>query len=168
MEEFHDWAKTDLQTSLELDPKSYLAILHPLTIAKTYNDKHLADIYLKRGNTLLPSNFLVRASYLIHLAPRWGGSYSEMKSFIAASGAQGVPKRDIDLLTAIMISDQGDTAREQQQTDLSQYAYVKALTLGTLGGPRFREDYLHNAARICKEPGHRVKDYCRYAPRRPY
>ena len=161
MEQMHQLAKRDLQTSLQFNPKSYLAILHLLNIAMFEDDKQSAAIYLKQGNAVLPSNFLVRARYLIHLTPKWGGSYSEMERFIAASRAQGVSKQDTDLLTAIMSNDQGDTAAHLQQTAVSQDAYVKALTLGKPGGLRFRQDYLRSAARICKDPRHSANDYCR-------
>jgi Domain of unknown function (DUF4034) len=161
MQQMHQLAKKDLQTSLQLNPKAYLATLHLLNIAMHEDDKQAAATYLKQGNALLPSNLLVRARYLIHLSPRWGGSYSEMERFIAASRTQGLSKQDVDLLTAIMSADQGDTLRQQQQPAVAEQAYVKALTLGKAGGPRFREDYLRSAARICKDARHSSSDYCR-------
>ena len=153
-------AEKDLETSLRLNPKSYLAILHLLNIAQYEGNEQAAKKYLHLGNELFPGNFILRARYLIHLTPRWGGSYHDMEKFIAECRAQGLQKDKIDLLKAIMFNDLGFSAREQGNMDAARKAYENALILAQSGGPRFRRDYMSYASRICMDPKYGNKPYC--------
>jgi len=160
MTQMFSLAKIDLEAALGLNPKSYLAMLHLLNIAQFEGDDRAADKYLAAGNAVLPSNFLVRARYLIHLTPRWGGSYRRMDSFIEECQSRGVAQDKIDLLNAIKRDDQGAVAGERGSTAQAQALYKEALLLARSAGPRFRRDYLGFSAGICSEPEHRSKEYC--------
>ena len=153
-------AKQDLEMSLRLNPKSYLAILHLLNIAQFQGNKRAANNYLHLGNTVLPSNFIVRARYLIHLTPKWGGSYQSMERFIDKSRSQGLPQEKLDLLNAIKLDDQGAMAEEKGNNNLARAEYKRALVLARFAGERFRQDYLRSASRICGEAEHRSQAYC--------
>ena len=153
-------AKQDLEMSLRLNPKSYLAILHLLNIAQFQGNKHAANNYLHMGNTALPSNFIVRARYLLHLTPKWGGSYQSMERFIDKSRSQGLSQDKLDLLNAIKFDDQGAMAEEKGNLDLARSEYKRALVLAKFAGQRFRQDYLRSASRICGEVEHQSQKYC--------
>ncbi len=142
MEQMFVLSKQDLEMSLRLNPKSYLAILHLLNIAQYEGDDAAATRFLSLGNAVLPSNFILRARYLIHLTPRWGGSYKQMDKFIDQCRSQGMPEDKVDLLNAIKFDDQGKTAEERRSNSQACAAFGKALTLSTSGGQRFRKDYL--------------------------
>ena len=109
---------------------------------------------------MLPSNFIVRARYLIHLAPKWGGSHPSMEKFIAQCRSQGLAQDKIDLLDAIKIDDQGTVAEERGNIEQARAEFKKALLLAHPASKKFRQDYLSSSARICGEPEHRGKDYC--------
>jgi Domain of unknown function (DUF4034) len=160
MEQMFDLSKNDLTTSLRLNPRSYLSVLHLLNIAQVEGDDSAARRYLKLGNGLLPSNFLIRARYLIHLTPRWGGSYELMDEFIETCRSEGLPPAKIDLLTAIKLDDRGHAEQEKQQNELAHADYASALTLSDSGGARFRRDYLQAALQLCKEPRTAASAYC--------
>lgn len=160
MKRMFDLSKNDLTTSLRLNPRSYLAVLHLLNIAQYEGDDAAADRYLMLGNRLVPSNFLVRARYLIHLTPRWGGSYELMDEFIETCRSEGLPPAKIDLLKAIKLDDRGHSEQEQQQRELAHADYASALALSDSGGPRFRHDYLKASLQLCKEPRIAVSEYC--------
>ena len=161
MEEMFELAKKDLRTSLRIDQKSYLAVLHLLNIAQFEGDDRAAREYLVLGSTAYPGNFLVRARYLIHLTPKWGGSYTAMDTFIESCRSQGMPPDKINLLSAIKFDDQGHSAQEQGQTEQARSAYANALALSRSSGPRFRQDYLQYSLQICREPQNSSKEYCR-------
>jgi tetratricopeptide (TPR) repeat protein len=160
MEQMHALATRDLETSVRLNPKSYLAILQLLNIAQFDGDEAAARRYLNVGNEILPSNFMVRARYLITLTPKWGGSYEQMDKFIAECKSQGVPQGKLDLFNAIKFDDQGRVAEEDRNHDDARGLYEKALGLSVAGGPRFRRDYLKQAIRLCRESGYSDRPYC--------
>jgi tetratricopeptide (TPR) repeat protein len=161
MEQMFELAKKDLKTSLRLNAKSYLAIVHLINIAQFQGDDRAARECLALGNATLPNNFLIRARYLIHLAPKWGGSYKMMDKFIETSRSEGLPPEKIQMLTAIELDDQGHSAREQGQSELARSTYAKALTLAIPAGSRFRRDYLQYSLQICAEPQTGTAIYCR-------
>lgn len=160
MEQMFALAEKDLAMSLRLDPKSYLSILHLLNIAQYVGNDRIAKKYLELGKEVFPANFILRARYLIHLAPRWGGSYRDMEKFINECSAQGLPKHKTDLLKAIMLNDLGFSAEEQGNMDAASTAYENALILAQSGGPRFHRDYMGYAGRICNGPKYSNKPYC--------
>jgi tetratricopeptide (TPR) repeat protein len=160
MQRMHQLAKEDLATSLRLNPKSYITILHLLNIAQFESDDRAADKYLALGNAVLPSNFLLRARYLIHLTPKWGGSHQKMKLFIERCRSEGLSQDKLDMLNAIRFEDQGSVAEAGGNTDQARAEYVKALVAARSSGKRFRQDYLRGSAAICEEPEHKGKDYC--------
>src|SRR5215813_9571151 len=100
MERMFELAKKDLKASLRLNPKSYLAMLHLINIAQFQGDDSAAREYLALGNATLPNNFLIRARYLIHLTPKWGGSYQMMDKFVEASRSEGLSPDKIEMMTA--------------------------------------------------------------------
>jgi hypothetical protein len=160
MEQMHTLAKKDLMTALQLNPKSYLALLHLLNIAEDESDDRAAREYLALGNAILPTNITIRARYLIHLTPKWGGSYAKMDAFIDSCRSQGLSPGMIDKLIAIKIDDQGFSAQLDGQMDRARVSYMKALTLAAAAEPRFRQDYLKYSLQICAEPQSATAEYC--------
>ena len=160
MTQMFDLAKKDLEAALQLNPRSYLAVLHLLNIAQFEGNDGAADRYLRLGNSLLPSNFLVRARYLIHLTPRWGGSYRQMDQFISQCRTDGLSTSQIDLLHAIELDDQARVLHEKGDWEQARPKYLDALRLSISGGSRFRRDYLSASIKVCADPQHGTKEYC--------
>ena len=161
MEQMFEISKKDLKRSLKLNPKSYLSILHLLNIAQFQGDYKAADKYLALANSVSPSNFLVRARYLIQLAPKWGGSYRSMDKFINECRTQGLAQDKIDMLNAIKADDQGSAAEERGKSEFARTEFKKALILSQGADQRIRQTYLASSLRICGESEHRGKEYCR-------
>jgi tetratricopeptide (TPR) repeat protein len=153
-------AKRDLETALRLNPRSYLAVVHLLNIAQFEGDDDASDRYLQLGNALQPSNLLVRARYLIHLTPRWGGSYASMDQFIDGSRAAGLAANQVDLLRAILLNDQGSALLSKGDWQQARRKYEGALQLSMAGGPRFRRDYLNESMQVCSDTQLAAKEYC--------
>ena len=160
MEKMFTLAKQDLEMSLRLDPRSYLAALHLLNIAQFEGDDRAAEKYLALGNAAFPSNFILRARYLIHLTPKWGGSYKDMKNFINKCQDQGLSQDKINMLKAIMSDDQGTLAEEHGNIGKAIEYFINALTLSQSASERFKRSYLGSSERICYEPEYQRKYYC--------
>jgi tetratricopeptide (TPR) repeat protein len=150
MEKMHKLAIKDLNKALQLDPKSYLAVLHLLNIALFDGDDRSVDVYMRLGNKLLPSNLLVNMRYLIHLAPRWGGSYGEMEKFINESRRQGLSPDTIHLMQAIEYDDRGSMAVVNSDYKKAIPYYLNALIITKNIDNRIREHYLSNSLSICQ------------------
>lgn len=89
-------AKPHLTEALRLEPHSYIAGLHLLNIEQFEGDDAAARQYLDRANSILPKNFLARARYMVHLAPKWGGSFEAMEGFLGeCSSSNGSGSRRV-------------------------------------------------------------------------
>ena len=159
MREYHDIAKTELTTSLKLTRKPFLSVFHLLDISQSEGDEKTSLELLESANKMLPSNTLARNRYMDSLEPRWGGSYEQMKDFIAKSKAEGVSAVGIMQLEAIMYDDMGFTAMERDEKRAATEHFLKALERAQRVGGEFRKDFLkHSNYYSCREPA--LKKYC--------
>ncbi|MGO4303686.1 tetratricopeptide repeat protein [Cupriavidus sp. RAF12] len=149
MQEQFEIAKKDLHKALDLNPRSYLAILNLLNITLRQGDYEQAEELLRRGNKLYPRNILMRGRYMVHLQPRWGGSYEAMDAFVRKSRADGVPDTDLNLLVAIKLEDIGFTSEEHGDFDSARKNYLKALALSSDTDRRFVPVHILHAADWC-------------------
>lgn len=149
MQEQFEIAKKDLYKALDLNPRSYLAILNLLNITLRQGDYEQADELLRRGNKLYPRNILMRGRYMVHLQPRWGGSYEAMDAFVRKSRVDGVPDTDLNLLVAIKLEDIGFTSEEHGDFDSARKNYLKALALSSDTDRRFVPVHILHAADWC-------------------
>lgn len=159
MHQYHEIAKIELNTSLKLTRKPFLSVFHLLEISQSDGDKKTSLALLASGNKMLHSNTLVRNRFIRSLEPRWGGSYAQMKDFVAKSKAEGVSAVGIMQLEAIMYDDMGFTLIESGDTRAAIENFLKALELGRRVGGEFRKDFLINSNYYsCREPA--LKKYC--------
>jgi len=142
-------AKSDLESALKHNSKSYLAALHLLNIAQFEGDNQGAARALDLANSIYPPNFLARARYAVHLMPRWGGSYDRVDAFIAHCRSQRVPESTIALIQAVKLEDQGHAAAERGHTKEAIAFFERALPLSRAGGSRFRGVYLRYSLYFC-------------------
>jgi len=142
-----DAAKTELWRSWELSPGSFLVLLNLMNIAQFEKDDVLADKVLTLGIKAYPQNLLIRARYLQHLSPRWGGSMNAMDAFIDQARKSGLPANLLQLLDAIRSNEQG-CLDQDDHGDRALAAYRRALVLTRTADPRFVTVYLpHSLAR---------------------
>ena len=141
----------DLKISLNLNPRPYLSILHLLNIANWQGDDKAADDYLAMGNRLFPQNSRIRMRYLIHLEPRWGGSYPAMQSFIERSRTEGAGKKFIAGMEAIEYQDMGCASWESRNLAVAKKQFQQALEFGRKSSTGFVESNLQCAERFFSE-----------------
>ena len=161
MKKMHHLAKRDLYKALEIKPDSYITLLHLINIAQFESDDQASLKYLNLANKILPSNFIVRARYLISVSPRWGGSHQQMEEFINSSKSSGVSQDLINRFLAILSEDKGDMARERGNSRLALKEYTKSLIYSQSSGDRFRRKYLKDALKLCLNSEFSKKTYCR-------
>lgn len=151
MERVFGIAEAELTTALPLTGKPYLAVLNLLNIARQRGDDEAADRYLAQGNKLLPQNLLLRARYLDHLKPRWGGSYTAMLAFVARCKTEGMNGSDLSLLSAIINDDKGSTAEREGDLAEAGRQYKLALTNAEGTNQALKLEYLKNSIRACRK-----------------
>ncbi len=159
MLQYFEIAKAELNASLKLTAKPFLSVFHLLEISGVTGDQETSSTLLTSANKMLPSNTLVRNRFMVFLTPRWGGSYAQMKEFIAKSKGEGVTAIGIMQLEAIMYDDMGDTAMRRGDKRLAIENLLKALELGQRVGGEFRKDTLvYSNYFSCREPD--LRKYC--------
>jgi hypothetical protein len=159
MHEYLEIAKKELNTSLTLTRKPFLSVFHLLDISESDGDKKTSLALIASANKMLSSNTLARNRFMHSLKPRWGGSYEQMKDFIAKSKAEGVSAVGIMQLEAIMYDDMGFSSIERGDKRAAIENFLKALELGQRVGGEFRKDFLKNSNYYsCHEPA--LKKYC--------
>lgn len=79
------FASDDLARALSIRPKLVAAKREQLKIDLLLGDRHDASRVVGEALAACPTCFLVRASYLTNLSPRWGGSYAQMTALAAAA-----------------------------------------------------------------------------------
>jgi len=146
-------ARHELREALRLDPRSYLAILNLMNIAMFTDDEALADEMLARGNAAYPRNLLIRARYMEHLAPRWGGSLMAMDVFVGTPSSASAPANVVQLLKAIRCNEQGFIDELAGYTDRSVATYRRCIELSRGADLRFLNGYLPNTLMHCRALG---------------
>ena len=108
-----------------------------------------ARAMLDLANKGYPCKLLVRARYLVHLQPCWGGSHARMDALIAESRASGAPPEIVDLLAAIKLDDIAFSSAEAGIREAATRSYQQALALSRNADRRFISNYVDHAANGC-------------------
>jgi hypothetical protein len=127
MAKLHAVAVDQLQKSIPLTEKPYLSIWHLIDLQE--DDKADQKALLDTGTKMLPSNRLVRARYMHHLTPRWGGSYEAMQQFMVDAKKSGATEKGLLELEAIMDDDMGDALIRAGHEDQAVKYFARALDL---------------------------------------
>ena len=159
MRQYEEIAITELRNSLKLTEKPFLSVFQLLEISKMSGSKETSRGLVIAANKMLPSNTLARNRFMMTLTPRWGGSYEEMKQFIAQSKKEEVSSVGVSQLEAIMYDDIAFTYLEQDDRQNATTYFLKALELARSIGGDFRKDWLFFAnIHICGDPD--LAKYC--------
>lgn len=142
-------AQADLRKALDLNPRSFLAILNLLNIEYRQGDLDNAVKLFRHSLKLYPQTLLLRARYMVQLQPRWGGSYEAMDDFLRETRNDGTPETVRNLLFAIKLDDIGFTSQEHRDYDSAHENYLHALALSKGADRRFISSYLQHASDWC-------------------
>jgi hypothetical protein len=159
MRQYHESAITELGKSLKLTEKPFLSVFHLLDLSKSGGSKEESRALVLAANKMLPSNTLARNRFMKTLTPRWGGSYDEMKQFIAQSKKEEVSTVGLIQLKAIMYDDMAATSLAQGDRQKATTYLFQAVELAQRVGGDFRTDWLPFANSPCAQRLE-IQSYC--------
>lgn len=122
-------ANRDLQDSLKLTSKPIMSLLHLLNSSMYSGDKENSVLWLNYANRIDAGNYGVRRRYLLTLAPRWGGSYEQMWTYLDVCRGQHMSDEYLRIFESNIYLDQVQTFAERNQHDRALLLYRKALSL---------------------------------------
>jgi hypothetical protein len=144
-----DLAKPELWRALETNPRSWVAMLNLMNIAQFESDDALADKVLALSEKAYPRNLVIRARYLIHVSPRWGGSMDDMDRFISKVHGQFGLADVAGWLDAARCDQQGSAEESEGRLDRALTTYQRCMVLARGADPRYISSYVLYAARHC-------------------
>jgi hypothetical protein len=137
LEQMHQYltkANSDLMASLKMTDKPYLSTLYLLNTSQLSGPPDARRHWLDKGNAIDPANERLRLRYMSTLTPRWGGSYAEMREFLAECERQHLPVRTLAKLDLMIHRDMADV-RSQRASPAERYAlWGEILRLEHLAG----------------------------------
>jgi uncharacterized membrane protein YjgN (DUF898 family) len=115
LKRMHDYlalSRPELLDSLKLTAKPYLSTLYLLNVALLDGPRDAHRKWLDLGTSIDPNNSLLRKRYMVSLQPRWGGSFDEMRAFIAECAQQKVPASTMAALKLNLASELAEAAAQ--------------------------------------------------------
>lgn len=128
----------DLTTAHRLEPKSIVAYREMMAIATSRGDVVESRQLLDQALKIQPYSFVLRATHMEGLLPRWGGSYEAMAKFAQESAPYAAHNPRIKALKGFVDWDKGRNFEGRGQNGDAIEAYQRALQFGDLWD--FREE----------------------------
>jgi tetratricopeptide (TPR) repeat protein len=151
MEYFFQRCADDLAAAHRLEPKSIVAYRQMIDLATTQSDRDSARALIKEAIALQPHSFLVRATYMHSLLPRWGGSYAAMAQFAAESAPYATRNPRIKALAGFADWDKGRLSETAGNKGDAIEAYERALAFGDFWQFRFQRGAYNSRADLNEE-----------------
>jgi tetratricopeptide (TPR) repeat protein len=123
-----DNARLDFDAALAMRPKLMAAFRAQLAMAAALGDGGGKRAALDKGLAACPTCIFIRAAFLAHLRPRWGGSHEEMRTFARSCNATVNPR--CRFLEGYIDDDIAVGAMERGDLDEAERAMDRALALG--------------------------------------
>lgn len=150
MENAFNKSEKELKKAIWFSDNPYLAILNLLNIARYRGDNKAASLYLEMGNRYLNDNILIRARYLDHLKPRWGGTYDQMEDFLSRCEKEAVNSEVIGLLSSFISNDKGISARERGRNREAANHFKQALIKAKRSSSGLKLKYISSSVMACR------------------
>ncbi|MEP6858700.1 MAG: DUF4034 domain-containing protein, partial [Gemmatimonadales bacterium] len=138
MNYFFERSAADLGAAHRLDPKSIVAYRQMIDISTTVSDRGSVRTLMAEAMKLQPSSFLLRATYMHNLLPRWGGSYEAMAQFAAESAPYAARNPRIKALGGFADWDKGRLSESAGDKGDAIEAYERALRFGNFWQFRYQ------------------------------
>jgi tetratricopeptide (TPR) repeat protein len=138
MDYFFQRSAADLIAAHRLDPKSIVAYRQMIDISTTVSDRASISSLMEEAMKLQPNSFLLRATYMHNLLPRWGGSYEAMAQFAAKSAPYAAKNPRIKALGGFADWDKGRVSESAGYKGDAIEAYERALKFGNFWQFRYQ------------------------------
>ncbi len=120
----------DLRKSIELDEQT-IVVYKELIYASAVNGIRVdRRSVFRQGIVQFPGSYVLRASVMNYLRPRWGGSRASMKNFYRDQEDAVALNPRIYRLQGAVFGDIADTAQREKQWQVAASFYTKALEYG--------------------------------------
>ena len=146
MNYFFERSAADLVAAHRLDPKSIVAYRQMIDISTTVSDRASIPGLMDEAMKLQPNSFLLRATYMHNLLPRWGGSYEAMAQFAAKSAPYAVKNPRIRALGGFADWDKGRVSESAGDKGDAIEAYDRALKFGNFWQFRYQRGEYNSRA----------------------
>ncbi len=123
-------AKEDIASALAINNQSMVPYSLLISITNTLGNEIETKAVLTKALKINPATYVVRASYLNSLTPRWGGSYEKMQSFVEQSQVYTKENPKIKLLGGDIYADAADMQAISGAYNTAEKLYTKALSFG--------------------------------------
>jgi len=130
MDDFFRRASAELSAAQRLAPNSIVAYRQLMNIATTQVDKVACRQLLDRALKIQPYSFVLRATYMHSLLPRWGGSYDAMAKFAQESAPFADRNPRIRALQGFVDWDRGDKLEDAGHHAQAVAAFARAIGFG--------------------------------------
>ena len=151
MGKFFQLTFDDLTEALRLDPKSIVAYRQLIDLATTQRGTAMSREMLDRALKIQPYSFLLRATYMHGLLPRWGGSYDAMARFAEESAPYAKRNPRINALKGFVDWDKGRISEADGKNGDAIEAYQRALQFGNFWQFRYERGTYNSQAELNEE-----------------
>ena len=151
MGKFFQLTFDDLTEALRLDPKSIVAYRQLIDLATTQREAAMSRQMLDRALKIQPYSFLLRATYMHNLLPRWGGSYEAMARFAEESAPYAKRNPRINALRGFVDWDKGRISEAAGRNGDAIEAYNRALQFGNFWQFRYERGTYNSQSELNEE-----------------
>lgn len=132
MKDYFAKAKEDIKNVLDKKQDNIIPYYFLINIYKALGDGISVKAILQKALEKCPSSFRIRSTYLLAIAPRWGGTYEEMERFIAESQQYISKNQRIGLLQGYIDYEMGFMQRTSKNYGEALELLDKAIEFGSL------------------------------------
>jgi tetratricopeptide (TPR) repeat protein len=124
MRHFFQKAIEDLNRALAINPELMPAYRVLLGVYNATGDDEGEYQTIEKALELFPESFLMRATYMWAIEPRWGGSYEQMEEFAKEAEAYYDMNPELTVLYGFIYSDQGKRLKSNEKYEHAE-AYLE-------------------------------------------
>jgi tetratricopeptide (TPR) repeat protein len=151
MGKFFQLTFDDLTEALRLEPKSIVAYRQLIDLATTQREAAMSRQMLDQALKIQPYSFLLRATYMHNLLPRWGGSYEAMARFAEESAPYAKRNPRINALKGFVDWDKGRISEAAGRNGDAIEAYNRALQFGNFWEFRYERGTYNSQSDLNEE-----------------
>ncbi len=155
--------RKDLNTVLNLNNKTLVPHQLLINIAKTQSSDTEMKELIKKAIEINPASYKLRATYLISITPRWGGSYKEMEAFTNDSLSYATQNSKLQILPGHIYDDLASSQVSVKKFNVAEQLFIQALSYGEnhaiyfhRGRARYKNEHYEDAI---TDLNHAIKIY---------
>ncbi len=130
MNTYFEKTRKDLNTVMNLNNKTLVPYQLLINIAKTQSNDSEMENLIEKALEINPATYKLRATYVLSLTPRWGGSYKDMESFANDSLTYAMQNSKLHILPGLIYDDQASRQVSVKMFNVAEQLFSGALSYG--------------------------------------